>query len=172
MRASAQARTTPMRVSLASAYTAAGITQIAVSRQPGPAAIAFMVRERPTQATLRVRGRSARRPCSASAMPRAAKISAPVSGMPASSAAIAGTCRAWRTMTYCASQLTTAAAAASSASAAMALRSHARPPSAVWLAAGRLAGLAGAACRGAVHRWVVAGQWVMWVTASSRSQLD
>jgi hypothetical protein len=60
-------------------------------------------------------------------MPSAAKISAPVSGMPASSAAMAGTCRAWRTMTYWASQLTTAAAAARTASAAMALRSQARP---------------------------------------------
>ena len=49
MRARAQARTTPMRVSLARAYTAAGITQMAVSRQPCPAAIAFIARDRPTQ---------------------------------------------------------------------------------------------------------------------------
>ena len=51
--------------------------------------------------------------------------------MPASSAAITGTCRAWRTMTYWASQLTTAAAAARTARAAMALRSQARPVSGV-----------------------------------------
>ena len=62
-------------------------------------------------------------------MPRAAKISAPASGMPASSAEIAGTCLTWRTMTYWASQLTTAAAAARTARAAIALRSQARPVS-------------------------------------------
>ncbi len=118
-----------MRVSLARAYTAAGITQMVVSRQPRPAAIAFIARDRPTQATFSVRGRSARRPCSANAMPRAAKISAPASGMPASSAEITGTCSTWRTMTYWASQLTTAAAAARTARAAIALRSQARPVS-------------------------------------------
>ena len=62
-------------------------------------------------------------------MPRAAKISAPASGMPASSAEITGTCLTWRTMTYWASQLTTAAAAARTARAAIALRSQARPVS-------------------------------------------
>ena len=94
MRASAQARTTPIKVSLASAYTAAGITQMATSRQPRPAAIAFMVNEIATHATFSARGRSALRPCSANAIPSAAKISAPASGMPASRAAMAGVCRA------------------------------------------------------------------------------
>ena len=94
MRASAQARTTPIKVSLASAYTAAGMTQMATSRQPRPAAIAFMVSEIATQATFSVRGRSARLPCRASAMPNAAKMTAPASGMPASRAATAGVCRA------------------------------------------------------------------------------
>jgi hypothetical protein len=99
-------------------------------------------------------------------MPSVAKISAPVSGMPASSAAIAGTCRARTTMTYWASQLTTAAAAARRASAAMALRSHARPLSAAGRVAGFLAGAAGAVCLGVGQRRVAAGQRVMWVTAS------
>jgi hypothetical protein len=59
------------------------------------------------------------------AMPSDAKISAPASGIAASSAAISGVCRAWPTRTYWASQLTTAAAAAKAPRAAMALRSHA-----------------------------------------------
>ena len=41
-RAIAQARTTPISVSLASAYATGGIAQIASARQPGAAAIAFM----------------------------------------------------------------------------------------------------------------------------------
>ena len=103
------------------------MTQIARSRHPDPAAIAFIASEIPTQATFKARGRSARRPCSASAMPSAAKITAPTSGTPASRAAITGTCLTRLTMTYWASQLTTAAAAASTARAAMALRNQARP---------------------------------------------
>jgi hypothetical protein len=62
-------------------------------------------------------------------MPRVAKMSAPASGMPASSAEIAGMCLTWRIMRYWASQLTTAAAAARTARATIALRSQARPVS-------------------------------------------
>src|SRR5258708_1555457 len=103
------------------------MTQIAVSRQPLPAAIAFIASEMATQATFSVRGRSARLPCSARAIPSAAKMTAPTSGTPASRAAITGACLTWLTITYWASQLTTAAAAASTARAAIALRNHARP---------------------------------------------
>jgi hypothetical protein len=59
-----------MSVSLASAYTAAGMTQIAMSRHPRPAAMAFIAREIATHATFSARDRSARRPCRARAMPR------------------------------------------------------------------------------------------------------
>src|SRR6266702_3267934 len=93
------------------------MTQIAMSRQPRPAAIAFIANEIATQATFSVRGRRARLPCSARAMPSAAKMTA----------ATTGTCLTWLTITYWASQLTTAAAAASTARAAIALRNHARP---------------------------------------------
>ena len=47
-------------------------------------------------------------------------MTAPISGIPASSAATAGLCLTDRTKTYCASQLTMAAAAASTASATIA----------------------------------------------------
>ena len=56
-------------------------------------------------------------------MPSAAEITAPISAMPASSAATAGLCLTARTSTYWASQLT-AAAAASTAREAIAPRSH------------------------------------------------
>ncbi len=101
------------------------MTQIAMSRQPGVAARAFIARLIATQATLRVRARIARLPCSASAMPRVAKMSAPTSGMPASRAATVGLCLTMATITYWASQLTAAAAAASTVRASIALRSHA-----------------------------------------------
>ena len=126
LRAMAQARMTSMSVSLASAYTADGITQIARLRQPGAEARAFMARLMPTQATFSARARIARLPCSARAMPRAAKMTAPTSGMPASSAAMAGLCLTAATITNWASQLTAAAAAASTARAHIAPRSH--PP--------------------------------------------
>ena len=51
-RASTQARTTPISVSEASAYTAAGITQIARSRHPCPAASAFIASEIPMHASV------------------------------------------------------------------------------------------------------------------------
>jgi len=57
-------------------------------------------------------------------MPRAAKISAPTSGMPASRAAMTMLCLTDPTRRYWASQLTTAAAAARTASASIAPRSH------------------------------------------------
>src|SRR5215467_7541769 len=98
-----------------------------MSRHPRPAASAFMASEIATQTTFSVRGRSARRPCSAKAIPKAAKITAPTSGTPASRAAITGVRLIRLTMTYWASQLTTAAAAARTARAAMAFRSQARP---------------------------------------------
>ena len=101
------------------------MTQMARSRQPGDEASAFMPRLSPTQATLRVRARRACLPSRATAMPSAAKITAPTSGMPASSAAITALCLTDRTRTYWASQLTTAAAAARTASASIAPRSQA-----------------------------------------------
>ena len=125
MRAIAQARMTPMSVSDARAYTAEGMIQMARSRQPGADASAFMARLIAMQVTFSARGRMARLPCRARAMPSAAKISAPMSGMPASRAAIAGACLTSRTRTYCASQLTAAAAAARAASAVVAVRSQA-----------------------------------------------
>src|SRR5579859_1213533 len=100
---------------------------MARSRHPGAEARAFMVSDSPTQAAFSARARMARLPCRASAMPSAAKISAPTSGMPASRAATTGLCLTRPTMTYWASQLTAAAAAASTASAIIALRSQARP---------------------------------------------
>jgi hypothetical protein len=87
--------------------------------------MAFIARLMPTHATFSARTRMARRPCSASAIPSAAKITAPTSGIPASSAAIAGKPLTARTRVYCASQLTAAAAAARTASATTALVSHA-----------------------------------------------
>ncbi len=108
----------------ASAYTPAGITQIAASRHPGPAASAFIASEIPMHAAFSARGRTALLPCRASATPSAAKMTAPTSGIPASSAATTVTCLAARTIVYWASQLTAAAAAASTPSATVALRSH------------------------------------------------
>jgi hypothetical protein len=70
----------------------------------------------PTAATFSTRARIARRPCSASAIPKVAKISAATSGIAASSAATAGVPFAACTIRYCAEKLTTAAAAASTAS--------------------------------------------------------
>ena len=55
-RASTQARTTPISVSEASAYTAAGITQIARSFHPCPAASAFIASEIPMHAAFSARG--------------------------------------------------------------------------------------------------------------------
>src|SRR6266704_123443 len=102
------------------------MTQIARSRQPGAAASAFMARLTATQATFRVRARMARLACSARAMPSVAKMTAPTSGIAASSAAIRGVFLTWRTMTYWASQLTAAAAAARTVRLHIALRSHPR----------------------------------------------
>ena len=75
-------------------------------------------------AAFSARERSARLPCRASATPSAANTTAPTSGMPASSAATAGTGLTARTIAYWASQLTAAAAAASTPSATAAPRSH------------------------------------------------
>ena len=86
-----------------------------------------MARLTATQPTFRVRARMARLACSARAIPSMAKISAPTSGIAASSAAIAGMRLTWRTMTYWASQLTAAAAAARTARLNIALRSHPVP---------------------------------------------
>src|SRR6266568_2661548 len=92
---------------------AAGITQIARPRQPCAAASAFIASEIPMHAAFSTRGRSARLPCNASATPRDAKITAPASGIPASTAATARACLTASTITYCACQLTAAAATAS-----------------------------------------------------------
>ena len=74
--------------------------QIARPRHPGAAAMAFMNTLVPTAATFRNRARSARRPCSASAMPRQAKTTAAASGIAASSAAMTASPRAASTMRY------------------------------------------------------------------------
>ena len=57
------------------------MAQMARFRQPGAAAIAFMNTLAPTEARFSARARSARRPCSARAMPRQAKTRAAASGM-------------------------------------------------------------------------------------------
>src|SRR6266566_3505429 len=93
-------------------------------RQPGAAAIAFMNTLAPTEARFSARARKARRPCSASAMPRQAKTRAAVSGIAASRAAIAGRWRVALTIRYWAVKLTAAAAAARAHRPAAALRSH------------------------------------------------
>ena len=93
-------------------------------RQPGAAAIAFMNTLAPTEARFSARARSARRPCSARAMPRQAKTRAAASGMTASRAATTGRWRAVSAIRYWAVKLTAAAAAASTHSPAAALRSH------------------------------------------------
>jgi hypothetical protein len=111
-------------VSLARAYTTGGITQIARSRQPRPAASAFIPTETATQQTFSVRARIARLPCNASAIPSEAKINDPASGMAASKAAIPAERRAEATIRYWASHDTTAAATANKPSATIALRSH------------------------------------------------
>ena len=123
-RAMAQARTTPIRVSLASAYATGGRAQMARFRQPGAAAIAFMNTLVPTAARFSARARRARRPCKASAMPRQAKTRAAASGIAASSAAMAGRSRAASAIRYWAVKLTVAAAAARTPRPAAALRSH------------------------------------------------
>ena len=126
------------------------MTQIARPRQPGAAAIAFMNTDVPTAATFRNRARTARRPCSASAMPRQANTSAAASGIAASRPAMTGSRRAASTIRYWAEKLTAAAAPASSTSPAAAPRSH--PPDCPpwpatdarrWPAAGQLRGAAG-----------------------------
>src|SRR5258708_1458333 len=61
------------------------MTQMARSRQPGAAAIAFMNTDVPTAAPFSARARIARRPCNARAMPRQANTKAAASGMEASS---------------------------------------------------------------------------------------
>ena len=76
-------------------------------------------------AAFSARGRTARLPCSASAMPSAANTTAPMSGMPASSAATQIACLTRHTIMYCACQLTAAAAAASTPTATAA---DAQPP--------------------------------------------
>ena len=81
-------------------------------RQPGAAAMAFMNTLAPTAARFSARARSARRPCSARAMPRQAKTSAAASGMAASRAAMTGRWRVALTIRYWAVKLTAAAAAA------------------------------------------------------------
>jgi hypothetical protein len=101
-RAMVQARTTPIAVSEASAYATGGIVQIARSRQPGPAASTFIATDVTTAVTLSTRARIARRPCSASAIPSVAKISAATSGIAASSAATGTTPLAAKTIRYCA----------------------------------------------------------------------
>ena len=63
------------------------MAQIATARQPGAAAIAFMNTLTVTAATFSARARSARRPCSASAMASDAKTTAAASGIAASSPA-------------------------------------------------------------------------------------
>ena len=113
-----------MAVSLARAYAIGGITQIARFRQPGAAASRFMLTLVATDATFSTRARIARLPCSASAMPSAAKTSAAASGMPASSAAAHWMPLAANTILNWASKLTAAAAAASRPSASMAYRSQ------------------------------------------------
>ena len=123
-RAIAWDRMTPMAVSLASAYATGGITQIARSRNPCPAASMFIAMLVATAPTFRTRARIACRPCSASAIPSDAKTRAATSGMAASSAAIGATPLAANTIRYWASYETTAAAAASTPSAPIAARSH------------------------------------------------
>src|SRR5260370_4334635 len=93
-------------------------------RQPGAVAMAFMNTLAPTEARFSARARSARRPCTASAMPRQANTSAAASGIAASRAAMAGRCRVASTIRYWAVKLTAAAAAASTHNPAAALRSH------------------------------------------------
>ena len=93
-------------------------------RQPGTAAMAFMNTLVPTEARFSARARSARRPCSASAMPRQAKTRAAASGMAASRAAMTGRWRVASAIRYWAVKLTAAAAAARTPSPAAALRSH------------------------------------------------
>src|SRR5690242_2824610 len=97
---------------------------MAVSRQPGAAARAFMPTLAATEARLRVRARRARRPCRAKAMPRLAKTRAAASGMAASAAAMAGKFLVALTIRYWAVKLTAAAAAARTPRPAAALRSH------------------------------------------------
>ena len=113
-----------MAVSLASAYATGGMTQIARSRKPYPAASMFIAIDVATAPTFRTRARIACRPCSASAIPSDAKTRAATSGMAASSAAIGATFLAANTIRYWASNETTAAAAARRPSAAIAARSH------------------------------------------------
>ena len=91
-----------MAVSEASAYAMGGIAQMARSRHPCPAASTFIATDVATAPTFRTRARIARLPCSASAIPRVAKISAATSGIPASSAATGATALAASTIRYCA----------------------------------------------------------------------
>src|SRR5512142_3178318 len=97
---------------------------MAVSRQPGAAARAFIATLAATAARFRVRARRARRPCRARAMPRLAKTRAAASGMAASRAAMAGRWRAVSAMRYWAVKLTAAAAAARAPRPTAAVRSH------------------------------------------------
>ena len=78
-RAMTRART-PFGVPDARAQTAEGMIQMAGSRRPGAEARAFIARLIPAQAMFRVLARMARLRCGASAAPRAAKMTAPMSG--------------------------------------------------------------------------------------------
>jgi hypothetical protein len=69
-----------------------GSTHTASARHPGVAASAFIATDVPTAATFSARARTARRPCSASAIPSEANTSAATSGMAACTAATTGTC--------------------------------------------------------------------------------
>ena len=113
-----------MRVSLARAYAMGGMAQMARFRQPGAAAMAFMNTLAATEARLRARGRRARRPCRAKAMPRQAKTRAAASGIAASSPATTARWRVAWISRYWAVKLTTAAAAASRHNPAAAFRSQ------------------------------------------------
>src|ERR1035441_1640449 len=137
------------------------MAQMARFRQPGAAAIAFMNTLAATEARFSARARSARRPCTARAMPRQAKTSAAASGMAASRAATAGRWRVAWTIRYWAVKLTAAAAAARTHNPAAALRSHrperslGRPGGAGWLP-GLGAGVAGPDM---ISRRPGAGRW-------------
>jgi hypothetical protein len=78
------------------------MTQIASPRQPGAAASQLIPIDVATAPTFSSRARIARLPCSASATPRVAKISAATSGIAASSAAAGTESLAARTIRYCA----------------------------------------------------------------------
>src|ERR1039457_2713622 len=138
------------------------MAQMARFRQPGAAAMAFMNTLAATEARFSARARSARRPCTARAMPRQAKTRAAASGMAASRVATAGRWRVASTIRYWAVKLTAAAAAARMHNPAAALRSHGperslgRPGGAGWLP-GPGAGAAGPAMIS--RRAAEAGRW-------------